>query len=100
MQAGRPKAGGKAKKGQRQLTWNGKCSDSASTVCLTYNVEKGRKHPASQLHSDGTCKHRHVCDAFYLKEDGSVGQCGRSHPRYACDRGSARCKKDGSPIGA
>ena len=61
--------------------WNGKDTPDAKGICVTYNV--GGEHPAKHLHPDGTCKFRHVCNAWVTGK-GPDGCCEGAHPRKSC----------------
>ena len=63
--------------------WNGAWSHDAVTVCWAFN-RKQQKHRESSLLPDGTCKHRHICDAF-VSNKGPAGKCEGNHPRFKCN---------------
>ena len=66
-----------------EISWNGKFSQSAKTVCWAFNRENS-KHASSCLSADGTCLHRHVCDQW-VSNKGPGGRCEGKHQRFKCD---------------
>ena len=73
--------------GAGDRTWNGKSNASSSKICSHFNFN--RDHPATALQPDGTCKARHVCDAW-VDNKGKGGRCLGSagtagHGRHNCD---------------
>ena len=69
--------------GGGDISWNGKFSVQAKSICWCFNREKA-KHTATNLAPDGTCIHRHVCDQW-VSNNGPGGRCEGNHPRFKCD---------------
>ena len=69
--------------------FNGKDTATSKRICPTFNAATKRDHKAKELHPDGTCKCRHVCN-HWVKGKGPWGRCmgekgTPGHSRAECD---------------